>query len=109
VSAAHQIISAEVERYRSEGGWEGDLLRCVDRLIEIGKDSIHAVLEFVSKDSPEVEYFIPLITSEEWLPEHAKMQQVMQLLASNHAGVRREAAEWVLMNPELYRDWLRVK
>ncbi len=109
MSNAAKIIATEVTRYRSEGGWEGDLLRCVDRLSEAGRDSLGSVLEFLGSDSPEVEYFIPLITSEDWLSEHAKMQQMMQLMGSKHANVRRCSAEWVLLHPDVYREWLKHK
>ena len=106
MTTALQIIEKEVTRYRSEGGWEGDLLRCVDRLSELGKECLVDVDSFIALDSPEVEYFLPLIASNGWLALQEITNRMTRLMASRNAGVRRYAAEWLLDHPDAYREWI---
>jgi len=106
MTTAAQIITNEVTRYRSEGGWEGDLLRCVDHLSELGKECLTDVDSFIALDSPEVEYFLPLIASNGWLSTQEITNRMTRLMASRNGGVRRYAAEWLLENPDAYRQWI---
>lgn len=106
MTTAAQIIAKEVTRYRSEGGWEGDLLRCVDLLSDIGKECLTDLDSFIALDGPEVEYFLPLIASSGWLTPQEITNRMTRLMASRNGGARRYAAEWLLDNPDAYREWI---